>query len=104
MLGYDFDRQKPIDNYIIDFFCDELKLAIEIDGDTHRDKTDEDKTRQEKIEQYGIRFLRFTDLEVKKNIRNVLYTIMGWIEENTPPPPDRKGQSGGLDYNYLREP
>ena len=35
MLGYDFDRQRPIDNFIVDFYCKELQLAIEIDGDTH---------------------------------------------------------------------
>jgi very-short-patch-repair endonuclease len=35
MLGYDFDRQKPINNFIIDFFCSELMLAIEIAGETH---------------------------------------------------------------------
>jgi len=34
-LGYDFDRQKPIDDFIVDFFCNELMLAIEIDGETH---------------------------------------------------------------------
>jgi len=35
ILGYDFDRQKPIDNYIVDFYCKELFLAIEVDGDSH---------------------------------------------------------------------
>jgi len=35
MLGYDFDRQRPIDNYIVDFYCKDLKLAIEIDGESH---------------------------------------------------------------------
>ena len=35
LLGFDFDRQRPIDNYIIDFYCKELKLAIEIDGGSH---------------------------------------------------------------------
>lgn len=35
MLGYDFDRQKPLDNFIVDFFCKELGLVIEIDGDSH---------------------------------------------------------------------
>lgn len=104
MLGYDFDRQKPIDNYIIDFFCNELKLAIEIDGDSHLDKVEEDKNRKQKIEKYGIRFLRFSDLEVKKNIHNVLYTIKDWIEENTPPPPKKKDFGVALDYNYLRDP
>ena len=35
ILGYDFDRQKPIDNFIVDFYCKELKLAIEVDGNSH---------------------------------------------------------------------
>ena len=35
MLGYDFHRQKPLDEYIVDFFCNELMLAIEIDGLSH---------------------------------------------------------------------
>ena len=82
MMGYDFDRQKPIDNYIIDFFCDELKLAIEIDGASHIDNEEKDMQRQNKLEQYGIKFLRFSDFEIKKNIQTVLYTIMGWIEKN----------------------
>ena len=35
MLGYDFHRQKPVDKYVVDFFCPELSLAIEIDGESH---------------------------------------------------------------------
>ncbi len=35
LMGYDFHRQKPIDNYIVDFFCNKLKLAVEVDGYTH---------------------------------------------------------------------
>jgi release factor glutamine methyltransferase len=68
MLNYDFDRQKPIDDYIVDFFCNELMLAIEIDGDTHNYKFEEDITRQKRLENLGIRFLRFTDRDVKQNI------------------------------------
>ena len=67
-LGYDFDRQKPIDNYIVDFFCNELMLAIEIDGCTHNEKSEEDQRRQAKLESLGVRFLRFYDFDVKKNI------------------------------------
>ena len=37
-LGFDFHRQKPIDNYIVDFFCSKLKLIIEVDGNIHIDK------------------------------------------------------------------
>src|SRR3990172_7798013 len=62
-LGYDFDRQKPIDNYIVDFFCNELMLAIETDGCTHNEKSEEDQSRQTKFESLGVRFLRFYDFD-----------------------------------------
>ena len=75
MLGYDFDRQKPIDKYIVDFFCNEVLLAIEIDGSAHYCKSREDKLRQTKLESLGIRFLRFADLDIKKNINGVLVGI-----------------------------
>jgi very-short-patch-repair endonuclease len=104
MMDYDFDRQKPIDNYIIDFFCDELKLAIEIDGASHIDNEKKDKIRQQKLEEYGIRFLRFADKEVKTNIQSVLHTIKGWIEENKIQKTTDKNIDVALDYNYYRDP
>jgi very-short-patch-repair endonuclease len=87
IFGYDFDRQKPIDNYIVDFFCNELMLAIEIDGETHNDKGEEDKDRQARLEQLGIRFLRFTDMDVKHNIEGVIATIENLVKKNTEPTP-----------------
>ena len=82
MLGYDFDRQKPIDHYILDFFCAKLMLAIEIDGESHWQIGEEDRERQSRLEQLGIRFLRFPDIMVKRDMRNVLSSIQSWIEEN----------------------
>jgi very-short-patch-repair endonuclease len=38
LMGYDFDRQRPVGNYIVDFFCKDLQLAIEVDGITHLDE------------------------------------------------------------------
>ena len=81
MRGYDFHRQKPIDNYIVDFFCHELMLAIEIDGESHtweKAGANED-IRQSVIEDFGISFLRFDDKEVKQNMRFVLNAIHDWI-------------------------
>ncbi len=86
MLGFDFDRQKPIGNFIVDFFCKELFLAIEIDGNTHFNRDESDDKRQAEIEKMGIRFLRFDDLEVKRNMNNVLRVIGDWIEKNKPTP------------------
>lgn len=88
MLGFDFHRQKPLTDFIVDFYCSELKLAIEIDGDSHDYSFAEDAARQRQLECFGIRFLRFTDLEVKRDLLNVLRTIEGWIinsaTEDTP--------------------
>ena len=86
MLGYDFDRQRPLNNYIVDFYCKELQLAIEIDGDTHIYRYDYDEERQRNLEKLGIHFLRFDDIEVKKSMSNVLRVISDWIEKNKPTP------------------
>ncbi len=92
MFNYDFDRQKPIDDYVVDFFCNELMLAIEIDGNTHNYKIEEDITRQKRLESLGIRFLRFTDRDVKQNIEGVVTTVKSWIREHTPNP-SREGNN-----------
>jgi very-short-patch-repair endonuclease len=90
MLGYDFDRQKPIDNFIVDFFCSELMLAIEIDGDTHNYKAAQDDERQRRLEAFGIRFQRFADRDVKRNMEGVISVIQNWIKDKTHPctPPE----------------
>ncbi len=76
--GYRFCRQTSVKNFIIDFYCSKLKLAIEVDGDLHY-LTEEtiryDKRRQKEIEKLGIKFLRFTNIEIYKNLNGVLITI-----------------------------
>ena len=79
--GYKFTRQKPIGDYIVDFFCNRLRLTIEIDGITHENNLEADEKRQEEIENLGIRFLRFDDLDVRKNLNGVLMAITDWIEK-----------------------
>lgn len=92
MFGFDFDRQKPIGEYIVDFYCKKLSLAIEIDGNTHYYRYEEDLKRQKELERLGVHFLRFDDLEVKKNISNVLCVIEDWIRKNEPTPgPSKEG-------------
>ncbi len=51
MMGYDFHRQKPIDNFIVDFFCRELMLAIELDGYTHtfEEVADRDEKKEQRL-------------------------------------------------------
>jgi len=90
MLGFDFDRQRPIDNYIVDFYCKPLFLAIEVDGDSHYSEEAflKDQIRQKRLEELGVRILRVDDLEVKKNIYNVLLSIEIFIKEILEPTPN----------------
>ncbi|MFN0158775.1 MAG: endonuclease domain-containing protein [Bacteroidota bacterium] len=82
MMGYDFHRQKPIDEYIVDFYCPVLRLAIEIDGISHAFNQQNDEQRQKRLETLGIRFLRFDDLNVKFQMEKVLETIRQWIRDH----------------------
>jgi very-short-patch-repair endonuclease len=82
LLGYDFHRQKPIDEFIVDFFCNELMLAIEIDGVSHIGNEDYDKERQSKLEKLGVMFLRFKDDDVFYNCDFVMKEIEKWVEVN----------------------
>jgi very-short-patch-repair endonuclease len=81
MKGYQFMRQKPIGNYIVDFYCSELKLVIEIDGITHSYRSKEDLQRQRELESLGLSFLRFYDSDVKNNLNGVMFKIERWIDE-----------------------
>ncbi|WP_445665310.1 endonuclease domain-containing protein [Fodinibius sp. AD559] len=80
-LGYDFDRQKPIDNHIVDFFCRELMLVIEVDGSSHDFKYEEDLSRQQRIERFGITVIRFEDIRVKNDLNGVLRELQWQISE-----------------------
>jgi very-short-patch-repair endonuclease len=82
-LGFDFDRQRCIDNYIVDFYCKELMLAIEIDGMSHNHEEAflKDEIRQQKLESLGVRFIRFTEAEMKYDMQNVIRAIEGMIIE-----------------------
>jgi very-short-patch-repair endonuclease len=86
MLNYDFHRQKPILNYIVDFYCAELKLIIEVDGFSHDFKMDKDKTRENELKKYGLNILRFQDIEIKSNLDNVLKIIYDWVAQHPPTP------------------
>ena len=97
---YEFHRQVPIDNFIVDFYCHELMLAIEIDGSSHDEKQDYDQNRQFILENLGVKFLRFEDIDIKKKMFWVLEELQIWIEhyesgqsnndtENIPLPPSK---------------
>ena len=79
--GFDFDRQTPIDNYIVDFFCKELKLVIELDGMYHDLQVEYDHRRQNRIKSFEIKIIRFEEKQVIKNIDPVLDEIEYWVLE-----------------------
>ncbi len=83
MMGYDFHRQKPLDNYIADFFCHELMLAIEIDGYTHllEEVQIKDAVKEKRLNELGVNVLRFQDEEVYNDVENVIREIEAYIVE-----------------------
>ena len=91
--GYDFHRQKPILEWIADFYCAELKLVIEIDGETHRFNPQNDATKESAFRSLGLVVLRFGDEQVRENAAAVAMWLDQWIDsrpsrlsdEHTPP-------------------
>lgn len=83
ILGFKFRRQFGIGAYVVDFYCTELKLAIEVDGATHQtdDEKEYDKARELEISQLDIQFIRFTNPEIYDDLDNVLEKIKAKIEE-----------------------
>ena len=87
--GYKFRRQYSVEHFVIDFYCPELKLAVEIDGDSHytEDANQSDIQGQSQIEAFGIQFLRFTNRKVYENLEGALLKIKERIEQITSPNP-----------------
>ena len=74
--GFRFRRQHPIaSRFILDFYCPEAGIGIEVDGSIHNFQKDQDRNRQKVIESMGIRLLRFTNEEIEDNIEEVINTI-----------------------------
>jgi very-short-patch-repair endonuclease len=82
MRGCKFKRQYGVGSYVVDFYCPGLRLAIELDGDSHFLDGAEarDMVRQSFIESFGISFLRFPNVEVMNNLDGVLETIYSTVE------------------------
>ncbi len=80
-FGVQFHRQVPMLNYIVDFYCHEIGLVIEVDGSSHDHKYLYDAKRQGALEKQGVIFLRFTNKQVLKNLFGVLLAIEAKVEE-----------------------
>ena len=94
--GYAFNRQKPLGNYIVDFYCRKLDLVIEVDGNSHffEDSVLEDEERQRILEMLGVNFLRFQDVEVKRSMASVLNEIGFYVD-------DFEEKSGGIKSRFF---
>jgi len=79
-------RQRPIENFIVDFYCPKLKLVIEIDGDSHYQENAQayDKERTQILQTYGLKVIRFQNDEVLDNFAGVVNFIEGMIPPNPP--------------------
>jgi very-short-patch-repair endonuclease len=86
LLGKKFRRQHGIGPFIVDFYCHECKLAIEIDGPIHwtKEAKEYDRHREEYIRRYGVHFLRFTNADVVENLDGVLMAIAKEVKATTP--------------------
>ena len=80
-----FTRQKPLDQYIVDFYCAGLMLAIEIDGDSHAEQADYDETRTKKLNHLGITVLRYTNRDILNNLEGVHSDLAARIAQREPP-------------------
>lgn len=80
--GLQFHRQKPIGNYIVDFYCPEVWLVVEIDGGQHYTREGErsDANRDAYLQSLGLSVLRFSNLDVLRNMNGVIATIVQEID------------------------
>lgn len=72
LLGYEFDQQKPLGEYIVDFYCSELMLAIEIKDSNADYKSGYDKRRRQEVKKFGVKVITVTDLQIKSNIKHLV--------------------------------
>lgn len=75
--GFKFRRQHPIDKYIVDFYCHQKKLVIEVDGSIHDqlNQKEYDSGRTSVLEEFGLKVIRFRNEEVLDNFQSVIGRI-----------------------------
>lgn len=74
-LGLKFRRQHVIEGFVADFYCDELKLVVEVDGGIHNKQKEYDVIRQQMLEEKGIKVLRLRNEEIEKDINTIIKRI-----------------------------
>jgi len=77
--AHKFLRQKPIGDYIVDFYCSDLRLVVEIDGDSHSEQEEYDARRAAALEGFGLTVVRYTNLDILENIEGVYEHLLGVV-------------------------
>lgn len=97
LLGLQFYRQKPLGNYIVDFYAPAARLVVEVDGSQHMEAAQvvQDRQRAAFLEAQGLRVLRFHNLHVSQELDAVVEEISRAVEEGIKSPPDPPLKKGG---------
>ena len=101
-FGFKFRRQHPVSGYILDFYCAEAKLAVELDGGQHATRAGDDRQRTERLESQGIRVLRLWNHEFLQNPEGALETLaeaLGVLPSPPAPLPAVRGE-GSRDASF----
>ncbi|HVM85325.1 MAG TPA: endonuclease domain-containing protein [Candidatus Binatia bacterium] len=93
--GWKFRRQVPMGRYIVDFFCLEAGLVIEVDGGQHDRDRRKDEIRTAYIASHGYRVIRFWNNDVLSNIEGVLEQVLSTLKRGSIKPPLPEGEGGG---------
>ena len=86
VFKFKFRRQHPIDKFIVDFYCHELKLVIEIDGEIHENDIYKayDLIRTDELNKYGLKIIRFSNNQILFEIDSVITILLDRIRELSP--------------------
>jgi very-short-patch-repair endonuclease len=87
ICGLRFRRQHPIDIFIADFYCHEVRLVVEIDGEVHNQQEEYDIGRTAEMERYNIKVIRFKNSEIEANIEKVVIVIKNTVNQLLTSPP-----------------
>ena len=99
IAGFKFRRQHRINPFIVDFYCPQARLVIEVDGDIHKQQAEYDEMRQAYLEYLGLKVLRFTNAEVVQNLNGVLQAISETLQN--PNPTMNKNKEAGRGSKFL---
>ncbi|MCH2188341.1 endonuclease domain-containing protein [Candidatus Gracilibacteria bacterium] len=82
--GYKFSRQKMLGYFIVDFYCSELQLVVEIDGGIHDSRKEYDSERECELQKIGVKVIRYTNAQILKDVEGVYYDLAQKLNLGSP--------------------